>query len=988
MQLKTLGSLALKGSSFKRTKPLLLLSYLALEGVKPRQHVAELFWYGIERPLSSLSVALSQLRKGVPDSFASDDLKVWTDLDCDAKVFLNLLDEGEFEKALAHYRGAFLEGLPLKGYSVELEEWVYTMREFLAERAREAMLVLAERSAARADFVGAAKQAERAFHLSGVPTANPEILERLYRLFQAGASIWTTEVRREAEGFGLSFTLSQEDAQAFFAGKKSHARSLPIPRTALVGRDPERLELENLLTQEECRLLTLVGPGGMGKTRLALQLALDFEATDIFTDGVYFVELDAVSTPSLIGASLADALGMTLRGASEPLEQVAQHIGSKELLLILDNFEHLIEATVDVIELLQVCPRMKLLVSSRERLNVVEEWLFIVEGLTYPKVVPENLEALRAFDAIQLFSQRAKQIDVHLNLDEEDLKDVLRICQLVDGSPLGLELAATWVKVIPLADIPKEIEQNLDFLSSPLLNPPNRHKSLKTVFEYSWQLLTQDEQRLLSNLAVFNGGFRREAAVEVTGASLLSLRQLVNKSFLRLSPTGRYNRHFLIYQYTHEKLAESPIKHEVEANHGNYFGSFLATSVDSLMGEMSKKWLLMIDEDLENIRIAWRWCVNNEQLELLKAASIALHIYFDVRARYHEGLTLLDSGIRGLNPTKPSHKVTLGYLHSAQALFYERVGNYDASKRAAEQSLALIAHDPNDEGMTMTLRFLGNVAWRIGDYQTAKHCFEKAQALLEDKPANWETIQLFKGLANVRQAFGDYAMAEHYFKEGLTLARNLGNHTATVNMLNNLGSLYLIVKDFEKAYLLLTEGLELAKDIGAFQISAHLLANLSLIAYERKSYEQALVLSQEALTLSRTSSDKRLEAGILADMGSIAVAQTEYKKAEQYFQQGFRIARETQNERLALYLLVRFAELQLEQENVSLALRLLRLALNQPSLEQQDKDFAEHLLSSLGEKFPREKLDEELSQNKHLSLWKTISSFGASDTAMDAQARQ
>ncbi len=413
MELRTLGGLKLEGVVFSQPKPLLLLAYLVLEGPQERRHLAELLWPSSVRAMRNLRTVLTRLRGVSSGMVEVDGVRVWTTIDCDAHALLTALEKDELQSGLELYRGPFLDGLSLRVYGSELEEWVYHTREYLAGRVREALLSLAEIQASQGGFRQAIEQAERAYLLAGAPAPEPQELERLHTLFVAGGSHHAKEVRREGLGFGLSLVVSVTEAKERLRSPQQEdergvLRNLPEQRTSFVGRELELSEVTELLVQPDCRLLSVVGAGGVGKTRLALKTAQQQLEAGGFSDGVVFVPLEALATAAAIPAVVAGALGLTLSGQEDASTVVIRFLSEKRLLLVLDNFEQLLEGTSFVRELIDNCPRLKLLITTRERLNLEVEWVFEVEGLAYPEEA-RSLERAGYFDAVQLFVQRAKR---------------------------------------------------------------------------------------------------------------------------------------------------------------------------------------------------------------------------------------------------------------------------------------------------------------------------------------------------------------------------------------------------------------------------------------------------------------------------------------------------------------------------------------------------------------------------------------------------
>ncbi|NIN64081.1 MAG: SARP family transcriptional regulator, partial [Anaerolineae bacterium] len=292
--------------------------------------------------------------------------------------------------------------------------------------------------------------------------------------------------------------------------------NLPPAPTPFVGREEELAELAELLANPDCRLVTLFGPGGIGKTRLALQVAAD--QVGAFAHGVYFVPLASVSTPEFILPTMANVLNLYFDGKPDPEEQLLNYLRQKEMLLVLDNLEHILEGSALLAKVLWHAPGVVLLATSRERVNLQEEWVYEIEGLTYPK--DQASEEIESYSAVELFVQAARRIQRKFTLVEQVHPSVIRICQMVEGMPLGVELAAAWVPVRSCEEIAGEIERNLDILSTSLRNVPKRHRSLRAAFDHSWNLLSEQEREVFRQLSVFRGGFQAAAAEKVAGAPL------------------------------------------------------------------------------------------------------------------------------------------------------------------------------------------------------------------------------------------------------------------------------------------------------------------------------------------------------------------------------------------------------------------------------------------------------------------------------------
>jgi len=380
---------------------------------------------------------------------------------------------------------------------------------------------------------------------------------------------------------------------------------LPARLTPFLGREAERAATAFLLRgTPTCRLVTLVGPGGIGKTRLALQIAEDIGP--VFPHGVVFVSLDSVDFADYLVPTILEALPFAPRHEEANLDTLLACLRDKGLLLLLDSFDNLLGHT-DVLEsILQAAPQVKLLVTSPEPLYLHGEWLVKVTGIEYP---PENAGHIQDYYAVQLFLQAARRVLPDFAPAAGDWAWIGRICRLVDGMPLAIELAATWMRMLSCREIALRIEDNLEFLSTSLRNVPPRHRSLRAVFEHTWNLLSPEERRVFQQISVFVGGFCEDAAVHVAQAPLTVLLALVDRGLLHRQASGRYDRHPLLWGYAAEKLAADPSGQDaVRERHSAYYTAFLKERLSQLTHN-SKATLAIIEADIENIRAALHWSV-------------------------------------------------------------------------------------------------------------------------------------------------------------------------------------------------------------------------------------------------------------------------------------------------------------------------------------------------------------------------------------------
>jgi predicted ATPase len=859
-QLKALGGLRLEPSPFTQPKPLVLLSYLALEGSQHRRHLAELFWSDGNR-MKSLSMTLTRLRQGAGEVVEADEKRTWTTLESDAKALLESLDKSHWQQASELYTGAFLEGVVLEDWGSELEEWVYTTREYLAERVQYALLNLAEDAAKKQDFAKAGELAERAYKLPGLGGTASTHLKRLYSLLCAGQSMLAPEVRKEARGYDLTLQLSSEEARATFKQEMKSSSTLPVRGTSFVGRDEELTELATLLSQPNVSLATLLGPAGVGKTRLALQLAHEQQKLGAFKDGVYFVPLDALSDANLIPPSLLNQFGLTQQGKTEPLTQLTDFIADKNILLVLDNFEHLAEGSSLLAMLLSQCPNLKLLVTSREKLRLEEEYMFMLGGLPFA-TTPTDDATLS--DAVQLFGERAQQVQPRFDVDQQ-LTDVIRICKLVEGLPLGLELAASWVRLMPCRDIASEIERSLELLTSVAKNVPERHHSLKATFEQSWKLLTAKEQEVLRKLSVFVGGFRREAAREVAGATIPMLASLIDKSLLRVLPNGRYDRHPLLYQFTREKLSEKPDEHlTTQEHHARYYLTVAEFAETQLQGKEQVTWFRRLDEELDNLREALGYLETKDDVSEALDLATALGYFWNTRGYYTEGYKYL---IAALNKTKGSTFTRAKACLRAGELLWKQ-GDHISAETLYEQSLAIAKHLGERSLQAKVLIGLGKIAeLNQGNFEGARSHFQSALELARESGDKvcWADALLQLGTLSLEGA--NYQYARTCYETSATLYDELGNQQGRAKSLTNLATVLTYLGELHKAHALNVEGLELFRSIGDRHGMGIALLNLGMDACETGRQQEGTNYYQESLQLFRDLGDKRMVSHLLNNLG-------------------------------------------------------------------------------------------------------------------------
>ncbi|MBX3000846.1 MAG: AAA family ATPase [Caldilineaceae bacterium] len=474
---------------------------------------------------------------------------------------------------------------------------------------------------------------------------------------------------------------------------------LPIPAAPFVGREVELAELAQLLAEPNCRLLTILGPGGMGKTHLALQTAKGHQP--VFADGAFFVSLATVASSDQLVFAIVNSLDLSIASAADPTDQLLDYLSTKKLLLVLDNFEHLMDEIGLLIKLLEQTA-VKILVTSRERLNLQEEWVYTLHGLPMPTFEDSYWQEN---SSVKLFLQTARKAQSDFCLKDEDRDVMIHICRLLGGMPLALQLAAAWVRILSLPEIAKEIEQNLEFLAVSHRNVPERHRSLRAVFDQTWALLSPQEQEIFAKLAIFHGSFSREAAETVTAANLMTLTLLLDKSLLRQSGGGRYSLHELLRHYAARHMSDPA---EIGRRHSRFYLSFLHAQEERLHTADQFAILNAIQTELDDILAAWQWAVDHGDEEGLHMGLHSLAFFYAERSRFQEAALLMSYAIN-VQRVQGQNLCLLGRLLNRQGHMLYGLGRYAEAQAALEESISILgSHEESDE-LVQALRSLAAV---------------------------------------------------------------------------------------------------------------------------------------------------------------------------------------------------------------------------------------------------------------------------------------
>lgn len=688
---------------------------------------------------------------------------------------------------------------------------------------------------------------------------------------------------------------------------------LPSPPTPFIGRETDLTRLMDHLRRPTCRWVTLVGIGGVGKTRLAVEVGRAVEA--LFSDGVYFVSLRAIESEALLLSTIASLF--SLHG-----QDVFAYLKNKNCLLILDNFEHLVGSVEILLALLEAAPEVKLLVTSREALNVRQEWQWLVRGLAYPAAQVDA--APGEYSAIQLFVECAHRIRPDFSLAGEQAA-VIQVCQLVEGIPLALELASSWLNVLSCSDIAAEIQRGVGFLRANVRDLPPYHTSMRVVFEQSWTLLSEEERRVFSRLFVFHGGFGREAAAGVAGATLTVLSALVNKSFVRRDADGRYYLHELLRQFAREQLNGS--EHDIRAAHSTYYLNLLYDLTDSAANEHQLTMLRAVEPELDNIRAAWGWAVEQGEAAALHRAAYTLHEFLDFRGRYREGQVLFGQAIARVENI-PSAQPTLAILLAMQGWFYIRLGQYDQAQDAFDCAQEVYENrkltPPSGLG-TAPLTGLAMLAVLRGSYQTAAALAENTA--LQKDPQNQQLAVYV--LANAHFNQGQHETAWRYAEQAyqmVQVTRNLWMmgyiHVLMGDILAALEQNRLARQHYEQGYQIK----EQFNDPEGIAFALNRLARLV-------APEEAEPLYQRTRDIYQKINDYGGLATSLHGLGETAFQKEDDRTAGEYLSQALQIAVQIQWLPFTLTILVSIGKL-LRRHDSALADQLFAFVMHHPAAAQ------------------------------------------------------
>ncbi len=687
----------------------------------------------------------------------------------------------------------------------------YSFGEWLQQRRKQLRLTQKEVGAAALCSAAMIRKIEADERIPSLELA--QLLAEAVAVAPGQYEIFVACARRERPLADLLAALENSEGEmdeGKSTDKKVIPHNLPVPPTPFIGRQAELTALNELMANPALRLVTIVGPGGMGKTRLGLAVAEQWitprrdappaRLPNDFPNGIFFVNLAPLSEVDYMVTAVADALNFPLQGqdSRSPLQQLLDYLRQKKMLLLFDNFEHLLDGVDILVDILQAAPEVQILVTSRERLHLRMEQVYPIEGLEFPDW--ETLQDAEEYTAVQLFLQSARrnQPDFALH-DGDDLTYLARICRTVAGMPLALELAASWVDMLPLAEIASELQQGLDLLETNMHDMPERHRSVRAAIDYSWQKLDETEREIFAKLSVFRGGFTREAAKAVADANLRQLARLVGKSLLQgggKRGDGRYQVHELLHQYGAEKLERAGHYQKARAAYTEYFLKFVHNREADVKGHRQLTAVAEIKTEFEAICTAWSWAIEDEKFQLIDQAISCLAIFSSRDYHIAAYKKLWQQAMATLTPALDEEPSPVWVSLASQPL-----GPDHREINLLERALS---HSRQQGDLTKILHSLTALVsasfHTTGNYEHMLPLIKEGLTLAHQLDDRFQIANLKRTQGLYYQSVGQMDKAIQVFQQVLTLMKAMGDELGTATVQQNYAELMLWhVGDFARA---------------------------------------------------------------------------------------------------------------------------------------------------------------------------------------------
>jgi predicted ATPase/transcriptional regulator with XRE-family HTH domain len=691
--------------------------------------------------------------------------------------------------------------------------------------------------------------------------------------------------------------------------------NLPAQTTPFFGRSAELEALAGFLTIPQKRLVTVLGPGGIGKTRLAIAAAEDRlnspDSAQRFVDGIYFVSLAGVESADNLPATVAASIDFQFSGADDPQAQLLRYLHARHMLLVLDNFEHLLPGVGLVQAILDACPEVELLVTSREKLKLRSEQLLPISGLTYPpKEKTVEPEQTAAYSAMQLFVERAVSVRPSFDVSDDNLNTIATICRQVDGMPLGVVLAAAWLDTLTVTEIAREIDRGLEFLETELSDVPARQRSLHAAFKHSWRMLPPQEQDIYCQLSVFRGGFSAEAVEVVAGASLRDLQVLVNKSLLTRSPAGeqttaRYGIHELLRQFAEGELAHKPdLQNVARDRHSAYYMALLQRHEPRWHTDRQLDTLATIARESDNITAAWRRAAATGAWEHLAGAIDSWGQYHLWRGLFVDGNALcaaLESRLKIVMDAAAISSLA-GTTLWIKALAWHGIflsATKDALAKLEESLAYLERQDPDSRQIRRLKAFvLRQMAWRLTPVarQKARHCAKQALQFSLQLEDSWQVAESHQYLGMLNWQLGQLSEARKSTEKSMAIFRELGDQRGQVWSNIILAWITQTEGDFASAERLRYEALDLCRRIGDRPILIYCTGDLARTLIQLGKLSDGLRSAEKCVAQSVEYGFREKEGWARSILGDSSMHLGQYERARREFEKALDLVKETGNQ--------------------------------------------------------------------------------------------
>jgi predicted ATPase len=753
---------------------------------------------------------------------------------------------------------------------------------------------------------------------------------------------WTFDITRDSSAPAPQETVAPDPR------RESNLYQIAAPVTQLVGRDDDLASALQLLEQPECRVLTLTGPGGIGKTRLAEEIGA--RTGGRYRNGVCFVPLAGIEAIEALPAALADALGFDLASQQKASRQLADFLQEKSLLLILDNFEQIIDGADLLTEIVTRARDVRIVVTSRRRLRITGEAVLQLDALSLPQagMPPEDSEAGR------FFLQIAQRNDPQFRPDAAASAAITRICRVADGIPLAIELAAASVGVLTCEEIANELEQSHEVLLGARRDLPPRHRSLHAVFESSWRLLDREERRVLRKLSVFRSGFDADAARYVAGAGVQLLGRLVEVSLLQRSAQRGFEMLEVLRQFAAEKLeAKREEADELRTRHSSYFLSALGEVGKLPDGRARNEAIERLAQRNADIRTAWLRAVEDGRHDDLRDAAPAFYHLLDARGRSAEGVQLFGHALSVVRQAAQNGNAAaqraLPRLLTRQAGFLTEIGERSEASDLLAEALVLLRAEDDRAEIAFALYKQCGLARASGDFHSTSvtECLELYRAL-------GDVAGIARALNSLGAAVwsrGEYEQAERMYEESIALFRQSGLEAEAWAAVNNLAGVATVRGDWPRARKILEDELSVARKRMNPRALNYLLTNLGYIASRSGDMEAARTYLAEGAALAREMGFRALLAYSLNTIANVQMQSANLNAAADSFREALEVALDAEEGPLVTTILVGIAQLHLRREDPQRAAMLLTAVQAHPSCDEETRANARSLLGGL-------KLDE------------------------------